>query len=189
MNNEKALSVYKCRMLEVGDLEMVMNWRMSEHVTEYMNTDPVLTLENQKCWYDMLVASDQMYYWIVEVDGVPCGVINLSDIDRSNKRCGWGYYVAVKKLRSFELAASLEMSLYDYAFDVLGLNKVSGDTFCENRASVEMHKLCGCETEGILKEHIYKNGKYYDVYVQSMLAEKWRSIRDDFKYQKICFSL
>jgi RimJ/RimL family protein N-acetyltransferase len=83
---------------------------------------------------------------------------------------------------------ALEMSLYDYVFDKIGLNKVIGESFCLNTASVKMHELCGCKTEGILKQHILKNGQYYDVCIQSMLAEEWKNIRSGFEYQRIEFA-
>ena len=178
---------YNCRNLKSHDLENVMNWRMSPHVTKYMNTDPVITIEKQKEWFDKLSSGSEFYYWIIEVDANPCGLINLADMDKINNRCTWGYYIADKKQSSFQLAMSLEMSLYDFAFDKIGLNKVTGESFCINTAAVKMHELCGCETEGILKQHIFKNNQYYDVCIQSMLAEHWRNIRGDFEYQKIEF--
>ena len=182
-----ASRVYACRPLEATDLEAVMNWRMLPHVTKYMNTDPALTLEGQARWFERVSSMGKLYYWVIHVDGAPCGVINLSDVDLTNKRCAWGYYVAEKKLRSFELAMALEMSLYDYAFDGLGLNKVTGESFSVNAVAIKMHELCGCKTEGVLRQHIFKNGQFYDVCVQSMLAEDWRGIRGGFNYQRIEF--
>lgn len=178
-------NTYNCRKLTVDDLEMVMNWRMLPEITKFMNTDPVLTIEAQRLWYDKMSAGD-FYYWIIEVDRIPCGLINLADIDKINKRCTWGYYIAEKKLRSFELAMSLEMSLYDYVFDKIGLNKITGESFCINTA-IKIHELCGCITEGVLKQHILKNGQYFDVTIQSMFAETWSNIRNNLEYQKIDF--
>ena len=183
------ISKFKCRRLDVTDLENVIRWRMSPDVTKYMNTDPVLTLDGQKKWYDRLTQSGEYYYWVIEVNEIPCGVINLADLDKDNKRCTWGYYVAEKKLRSFDLAVSLEMSLYDYVFDVLGLNKITGESFCLNAAAIKLHELCGCKTEGILRQHVYKNGQYFDVCVQSMLASEWMELRVSFDYPKISFDV
>jgi len=188
MNCAKLSNNYRCRKLKASDLENVMRWRMSPHITKFMNTEPSLTMEGQKQWFDKLLSAGELYYWIIEVEGMPCGLINLSDIDMTNKRCTWGYYVAEKKSRSFHLSISLEMSLYDYAFDKIGLNKVTGESLCINTAAIKMHELCGCKIEGVLKQHIFKNGQYYDVCVQSMFAETWRNTRDGFEYQKIEFS-
>jgi len=185
--NNITKSRFNCRKLEAGDLENVMRWRMSPQVTKFMNTDPVLTLDGQKRWFEKLSSAGEFYYWVIEVDGIPCGIINLADIDVANKRCTWGYYVAEKKLRSFDLAMSLEMSLYDYVFDKIGLNKITGESFCVNTVAVKMHELCGCKTEGVLRRHIFKNGQYYDVCVQSMLADEWKNLRNGFEYQQIDF--
>ena len=182
------MDVYNCRKITVDDLENVMRWRMLPDVTKFMNTDPVLTLDGQRRWFDNLTAEGNFYHWIIEVNSEPCGVISLADIDKANNRCTWGYYVAVKHLRSFNLAMCLEMSLYDYAFDSLGFNKVTGESFCVNKVAIKMHELCGCKTEGIIRQHIYKNGEYFDVCVQSMLAEDWKNLRSGFEYKRIDFT-
>jgi hypothetical protein len=182
-----ASNTYYCRKLTAGDLESIMRWRMLPHVTKFMNTDPLLTLEGQTEWFEKLSSAGEIFYWIIHVNDIPCGVINLSDVDLHNGRCTWGYFVAEKKLRSFNLAISLEMSLYDYVFDKLKLNKITGESFCLNTAAVKMHELCGCKTEGILRQHIFKNGLYYDVCVQSMLADEWKSIRGGLEYRHIEF--
>jgi len=176
---------FSCRKLEAGDLENVMHWRMLPYITEYMNTDPVLTLEGQRQWYDKLVAAGELYHWIIEVDDTPCGLVYLADIDMVNKRCSYGHYVAVKKLRSFKLTLSLQMSMYDYVFERLGLNKMTTEVFCLNAGAIKMNDFYGCKTEGILRQHILKNGQYYDVCIQSMLAEEWKNLRHRFKYQQI----
>ena len=179
---------YRCLKLAITDLEHVMHWRMLPHVTRFMNTDPVLTLDGQKKWFEKISSAEWMYYWIVHVDDVPCGVVSLTNIDLTNKRCTWGYYIAEKNLRSLNLAISLEMSLYDYVFDKMALNKITGESFCLNIAAVKIHELCGCKTEGIMRQHILKKGQYYDVCIQSMFAEKWKKIRNDFEYQHIEFT-
>lgn len=179
--------IYTCRKLQRSDLETVMHWRMSPQVTQFMNTDPALSLESQVRWFERLSVTDDFYYWMIHADQIPCGVINLADMDTANKRCTWGYYVAEKSFRSFHLAMALEMSLYDYVLDKLGMNKITGESFCINKAAIQMHELCGCQTEGVLRQHIFKNGKYYDICVQSMLAQEWIRIRDSFQYQHIVF--
>ena len=179
---------YSCHRLNTNDLEMVRHWRMLPYITEYMNTDPVLTVEGQKQWYENKVAAGELYHWIIEVDGTPCGLVNLADMDQANKRCSYGHYVAVKKLRSFKLTLSMQMSMYDYAFGQLGLNKIATEAFCENTIAVKMNEMYGCKTEGILRQHILKKGQYYDVCIQSMLAEEWQTLRSKFKYQQIDYN-
>lgn len=175
------------RPIQENDLEMVMNWRMLPEITEYMYTDPVLTLEGQKNWFEKLSEDSTNKVFIIVVDDVPAGVLNVCDIDYVNKRCSWGYYIAVKEKRSLYLAMALEWNLYDFVFETLGLHKLEGEIFSFNKAVLRIHQMCGSEIEGVRKEHIYKNGKFYDITVTGILKEHWLDIRDKRDYEKIEF--
>lgn len=175
------------RNLCEADLAQVMEWRMRPDITRYMNTDPVLTLEKQKIWFRRVQNDPAQHHWIIELDGQPIGVLNITDIDDVNKRCSWGYYIAVQEKRSLALATYLEWNLYDYVFDTLGLNKLCNETFVENRQVVRLHQLCGSRQDGIMRAHICKNGRYYDVSVGSILADEWREKRKGLQYDRFLF--
>ena len=128
-----------------------------------------------------------MRYWLIEVDGAPAGVINLTGLSNPSGDLGWAYYMGEKRLRSMKTALSLEMSMYDYVFDQLHKNAVYGDIFTLNQGVIALHKLCGCEIVEEKKNHVCKEGVYYDVTFMRMTAERWNSIRGEKKYEKIEF--
>lgn len=169
------------------NLEVVMDWRMRPDITKYMNTDPVLTLEKQKQWFSGIKDSETQKNWIINYEDVPIGLINIFDIDRCNSRCSWGYYIAETKYRSLKLAMFLEWNLYDYVFDVLGLHKLCNETFIENKQVVKLHIMCGGKEDGIMREHIYKNGVYHDVSIGSILSDEWYEKRRNIIYEKFRF--
>lgn len=169
-------------------MENIMRWRMDEDITRYMNTNPRLTLEGQKKWLASLRENEDVQYWLIEVDGEPAGVINLTGLTKPDGNLGWAYYVGEKKLRSMKTALALEMSMYDYAFDVLHKNAVYGDIFTLNQGVIALHKLCGCEIVEEKKNHVCKEGVYYDVTYMRMTAERWNEIRGSKKYQQIDFA-
>lgn len=175
------------RPIKENELEMIMNWRMQPDITKYMYTDPILTIDMQKEWFESLKSRDDIIPFMIEVDGVPAGILSITDIDRVNRRCTWGYYVAVKEKRSLPLAMALEWNLYDYVFDTLDLNKLEGEIFSFNKSVLRIHQMCGSTVEGILKEHICKNGIFYDVTVTGILKSEWAVIKEKFNYEKIEF--
>lgn len=168
--------------LREEDLEMVMDWRMRPYITEFMNTDPVLTIEKQKEWFAGIKGRDDQINWIIKVDNKPAGLINVFDIDRINSRCSWGYYIAEKECRSLQLALYLEWSLYDYVFDVLKLHKLCNETFVENKQVIKMHIMCGSREDGIMRHQICKNGIFHDISIGSILADEWFEKRKNTKY-------
>ena len=175
------------RPIREEELQMVMEWRMRPDITKFMYTDPQLTLETQKIWFYSLKERNDILTFMIEVDKVPSGIINITDIDHVNHRCSWGYYMAVKEKRSLPLAMAIEWNLYDYVFDELGMHKLEGEIFSFNKAVLRIHQMCGSEIEGVLKDHIYKNGQFYDVTTAGILKEKWKEIKKNKNYEQIEF--
>lgn len=175
------------RKIREADLEMIMNWRMKPEITKFMNTDPKLTLEGQKKWLKHITKDESVRNWVIEVDDIPVGVLNLMDIDWQNKRCSWGYYVAEKSMRSLKLAMAIEWNLYDYVFEKMGLNKLTNEVLAFNKEVVTIHKMCGSDVVGILKQHIYKNGSYIDVVYIEICKDKWEVLKTKHQYPRASF--
>ncbi len=175
------------RKIREDDLENIMRWRMAEEITRYMNTNPKLTLEGQKKWLAGVRENPDVRYWLIEIQGIPAGVINLTGLENPDGDLGWAYYVGEKRLRSLKTALSLEMSMYDYVFDGLHKRAVYSDVFTLNQGVIQLHKLCGCEVVEEKKGHICKEGVLYDVTFLRMTAERWNQVRVGKNYEKIQF--
>lgn len=180
-------SLWSLREIKESDLKKIMKWRMDPEITKYMNTDPVLTIEKQKEWHKRIQIDDTSIYRIIESNHVPIGLISIVDIDKSNYKCAWGYYIGEKQYTSLKLAISLELSLYEYCFEILKLNKVYNEVLSFNTGVIKLHQMCGCNIEGKLKQHICKNDEFYDVTVMAIFKEQWKTIKEKIKYQKIEF--
>ncbi len=178
---------YTVRSVSESDLEKIMYWRMDPEITKFMNTNPKLTPEGQMRWFAGIKENTDVCYWIIEVDGEPAGVINLTGLNREDGVLGWAYYVGEKKLRSMKLALALEMSLYDHVFDVLHKKALVGDIFTLNKGVIQLHLLCGSCIIEEKKNHVCKEGIWYDVTFMEMTKERWDEIRAAKKYEKIVF--
>lgn len=179
--------VYSVREIEDYDLEKIAKWRMLPEVTKYMPTDPIIDLEKQPEWLKWVRESKDLKKWVIEVNKEPIGVISLSDIDMVEKNCSWGYYIGDKTLSSLKLVLSLEMSLYDYVFDSLGLEELHNEVFSINKGVVQIHLACGSWVEKVIEDEVEKNGQFYSVTHMSITKEKWEELRRTKKYEKIDF--
>lgn len=185
----KDFSKVICRSMREEDLELVMNWRMMPDITKYMYTDPKLTLEGQKRWFNKMKKNKDNYLWIIEVDDEPVGTMIITDIDHVNKKCSPVFYIAVKEKRSIGLALRLEWNLFDFIFEKLKINKFVSEVFSFNKGVIRLHQLCGCEIEGVFKKHIMKNEEFYDVTFLGLTKEEWESKKKNFSYELIEFEL
>ena len=176
------------RNITENDLENIMKWRMAPDITRYMNTDPVLTFEGQLRWLAAINANTDVRYWIIEIDGRPAGVINLTGLDREDGELGWAYYVGEKSLRSFKTALELELNLYEYALVELGKKSVTADVFSLNKGVIALHEYCGCKIVEEKKNAVCKNDVWYDVTYMVMTCECWMEFRKSIEFDKIVFA-
>ncbi len=185
----------KCRKIKEEDLRMIMDWRMMPEITQYLSSNPKLTMEGQHKWFENIKKDEEneltderkSYYWVLEVDGVPSGLVSLVNADYRANKIETGAYVAVKEKRSIRLAVDIQWNLYAYAFDVLKMHKVCEEVFEDNKAVNRILDMCGSKREGILRDHVYKEKKFYNVVVRGMLKDEWDSIKQNLSYNKFEF--
>jgi len=158
-----------------------------------MNSDPKLTMKDQREWYARIQQDGEKsleegrkgFYWILEVDGVPAGFVSLVDIDWEAKKLHTGVYIAEKSKRSLRLTLDIQWNLYRYSFEVLGMNKVCEEVFAENKAVNRILDMNGSIREGVLRNHVCKNGTYFDVVVRGILRSEWEEMKKNLKYNRI----
>jgi len=173
------------KRITADKLEKIMNWRTSKEVSPYMYTDPKLTIEDQKNWFENINNNSTVRYWIIVVDEIDVGVLYLYDIDVKNKRCFWGYYIGDSSAQGKGVARQLECNIYDYVFYDVGLNKLCCEVLTFNEKVIKIHEKFGSEIEGVFKQHIFKNNTFLDVVRMAILREKWDEIKSKHEYRKI----
>jgi len=166
-------------------LETVRRWRMMPEVTKYMYTDPQISSEDQRKWFEKISKDSSRIYWVISFDDKDVGVINLYDIDMHNKRAFWAYYLGDITFRGKGIGKNLECNIYDFCFDILNLNKLCCEVLAFNEKVIVLHQKFGSKIEDVFKQHIFKNGKYYDVVRMAILKEEWNKIKHQYQYEKI----
>jgi len=169
------------RDVQPQDKQMLLEWRNSPEVARYMYTDHVITQEEHDRWFENAMKDPSRRYWIIVCDGKDVGLANICDLDWHNKRCNWGFYIAESSARGRGIGSFVEYTIIRYVFEELRLNKLCGDLLSFNEAVINMHKNFGFKQEGILRQHIIKNGIPYDVVCIGLLREEWEVLKPDIE--------
>ncbi|HEX7063582.1 MAG TPA: UDP-4-amino-4,6-dideoxy-N-acetyl-beta-L-altrosamine N-acetyltransferase [Bacillales bacterium] len=163
-------------------LETVLKWRTSEFVTKYMYTDVEYDMEKQREWFRRVKQDPHSYYWVLENKGVHMGLVSITDIDNIHKRAYWNFYIGEPKYGM--LAGFIGPYLYNFAYERFKLNKLMGEVMAGNESVRTLHLKQGAREVGCFKDHIWKNGKFHDVYIYEMTKEDWLKYGDKYsKYQ------
>lgn len=153
------------------DLELILQWRRQPGVTSVMITDVELDMDKQRRWLERISSDPSVRYWMIKLDEMPLGVINLADINRQHRRCSAGYYIG--DLNYKQLGAVIPPYLYNYVFRQLRLNKIYGEVVTSNAAVLRMHAMHGYRVVGTYKQHVMKHGEFLDLVAIELLAETW----------------
>ena len=101
------------------------------------------------------------------------GYIYLTDIDNQNKTCSVGSLIGNKEYHGRGIIGQARYFLFKYAFLELGMHRVSANILVDNTASIRAGEKFGYVKEGVLRQAVYRNGKYRDVAVFSMLRSEF----------------
>jgi len=136
----------------------------------------------QKQWYqnhssDNLMNSGVLRLIIADKnDDTALGQISLSEFSWRDRSAQTGIKIHSKSDRAKGIGTDAMYTLMRYAFDELGLNRLEARYYDYNASSAALHKKVGFKNEGVLRQASYKNGKYHDVCVTSILADEYREM-------------
>lgn len=172
-----SLNDLKLRKMTESDLEMVLNWRNSEHVRRYSLTDHIIKLEEHKKWYESIRNSHKCEWLIAELKNNPIGVVSITDINQQDSTCSWGLYVGELN-QNLGMGILMEIRAIDYIFGHYGIRKIWGQVLESNRI-ILIHKKFGYVVEGVLRNHVLRKGKYEDILYIALFAQQWPAKRKE----------
>ncbi|MDB5963998.1 MAG: pseH [Polaromonas sp.] len=163
------------RKMQAADQAQVMAWRVKPEIARFMLSEVEFNLEKQLRWFERINNSTSDEYWIIENNGKPIGVINLSEIDRVNRHATWGLYIG-EDMKS-PIGGMLPMYFYNYVFARrdLNLHKLHGKVLDINTNMLRVHDVCGYRQVGLHKDHVLRDGRFHDVHVVELLRADWLS--------------
>ena len=85
-------SVISFREIEIEDAKTVLNWRTSERVTKFMNSDMKYDIDAQKRWLEGSFSKPSYYHWIIQYSGKDVGLLNFVDWNKEERTTSWGFY-------------------------------------------------------------------------------------------------
>lgn len=106
-------------------------------------------------------------------DGKLVGDTSIYDIDWRNRSAVLGLAIARKADRRKGYATEATGLLLNYAFEVLGLERLYADTLEHNAGSRKTLEKNGLVQEGVKRRSDYIGGRYYDRIEYSILAEEY----------------
>ncbi len=166
------------RPLKITDMEKTLEWRNNiELIKLTQGIRFPKTRAMEEGWFKNALndtSNRNIYFGIDEIKTEKfIGIIQLSNIDWISKICEFGIVIGDIENRGKGYAKESMTLLFKYAFNILNLRKITLRVIGSNNNAIKLYRLINFIEEGYLKDHVFFDGKYYDVLVLSLFKENF----------------
>ena len=101
------------------------------------------------------------------------GMVSLIDIDYINRSAKFSIQLGDETNRGKGIGTFATMAMLKHAFENMNLYRIQLEVLASNIRAQHLYEKCGFVKEGCLRNSAYKNGKYEDMFVYSILHEEY----------------
>ena len=164
------------RALEPDDYKTSIKWRNDDEIWGMVGGPKYFVSEAyEKKWVeDTIFNSRDIKLAICLKDtNTYIGNVYATDIDMITRSCTTGVLIGERDYWNQGYASEAYKLLLDYVFKERNINRVQAYVLESNVASLKMHQKVGYKIEGTLRQSLYKNGKYQNQVLLSILKEDY----------------
>lgn len=167
------------RAREAGDAERAFGWINDHEVARFLILRYPQSLEQEEAWIRTTAAPSFFHLplAIVTHDGTHIGNIDLRDVQPENRTAEIGVMIGDKRYWSRGYGSDAVRTLARFAFRAMNLHRVHLRTYEYNERGQAAFKKAGFQEEGRLRQHIWAEGRYWDVVLMGCLRDEFE--RDD----------
>ena len=157
-------------------LKQYVRWKNHPRVRKYARNVVPRTLEDQKQRFESKVEEFKDHISLDiwhKKDKKAIGNLGLNHIDWVS---GWAnafLYIGEPEYWGQNIATEATELLVEYAFNELNLHKLQGGAAVENVGSWSVAEKVGFKFNGIRKDEMYVEGKYFSMKNYGILKEDW----------------
>jgi RimJ/RimL family protein N-acetyltransferase len=168
----------RLRGVERSDLPQFQEWLNDPEVIEGLATYLPLSMADEEQWFEGMSKRDTvekpMAIEVKEDNGWRlignAGLFNLEWMPRSAEL---GIFIGEKAFWNKGYGTETVCLLLRHGFETLNLNRIFLQVYSTNTRARRSYEKAGFVLEGTLREAVYRQGKYADMHVMSVLRSEW----------------
>ena len=164
---------YRARLLDKEDLDFITKLRTSNHVQENVGSFIFTNSLLQENWLEKISQSNYEKYLVFELlneDKIyqKIGMIRLTNIDFVNRNMCVGGDICEEYINQGH-GKNMYNLIFKLGFEIWGMNRLWLLVLENNNRAISLYKKLGFIQEGVQRQAIYKNSKYFDYLMMSIL--------------------
>lgn len=172
------------RALEPDDYKVSVKWRNDDEIQNMVGgAKYFVSSEREKEWvHNAIFDNDKLVLAICLVENNEyIGNMIMHDINMLNRSCHISGMIGEKTYWSKGYFNEARMMMLRFAFYERGMERITASPLEDNVASLKSALSCGYKQEGVARQSVYKNGKFHNQILLSILREEF-----DQAYEAYC---
>lgn len=176
------------RAFEPNDYLIINKWRNDYHLQKYTAGNfRYVSPEIEKEWVrNKMMDNTKNIYWAICLNDESkrmIGYASINNIDYINRTVeGGGMLIGERDCQDGISIFEATIKILDFAFNHLNMNRFSGGCIPENPFTPFYHSAFGFTKEGVKRDAIYKEGKYHDIIIYSLLKREYNTMVSNGDY-------
>ena len=108
------------RKLKEDDLYLLGKWRINNKFLNKHSSEIRFNLEKERIWFNKIMTDEMCKYWIIDINNIKIGVININNIDIKNKECCLEYSIQDIHFKERDIISTIIFYICDYIFNEIG---------------------------------------------------------------------
>lgn len=168
------------RVLEESDVnDVYLSWLNDHEVSRYLVVGIFpSTADDVRRWVTSFEDRTKAVAFAIvdKTTNQHIGNVTLYDINWVDRTAEWGTMIGRKEYWGKGYGTEARRLMIGYAFQRLGLRKITAGNVADNVASIESNKKLGFKQEGLLREQVWADGKFHDVVRLGLLRRDWLEV-------------
>jgi RimJ/RimL family protein N-acetyltransferase len=168
----------RLRAIDRSDLPRYVEWLNDPEVSIWLGRFLPLGIDEEEVWFDTVQKRDPIERSLA-IDALRdttwrhIGGCGLFDFDHQAHRASSGIMIGDKRYWDQGYGTDAMQLLLEHAFLTLNLHRVDLHVFEHNQRAIKVYKKIGFVEEGRLRDHHYREGRYFDTFIMSILRDEW----------------
>lgn len=160
--------------LEINHLEYIQRWQNDYSISRFTSIDTFIprNFHEEEKWFDKQMSLTNKRTFIIKYVEDIVGFVSYSGVDLKNGIAYMSIVIGEEKYRGKGIAKTALKLLEEYLKDELNLRKIKAQILENNSPSIALFESLEYVREAILLKEVYRDSKYYDVYVYTKFLRK-----------------
>jgi RimJ/RimL family protein N-acetyltransferase len=176
----------RLRAVEREDLPRFQRWLNDEEVYAGLTIYLPLSLVDEEKWFeDMTKAPADEHLLAIEIcqgdAWVPVGSCGFHNVDHRVRSAEVVIFIGEKPYWNQGYGTQVMRMFLRHGFDTLNLNRIYLRVFETNLRAIRSYERAGFLHEGRMRQAMYRNGRYIDVLLMSVLRQEWEALAQEIE--------